>query len=63
MGDEVTIVTASKGSFIMGFNSINAGPFQDIRVRRAVSLWLDRQSAADAIEPGIFNGMLYMGYG
>ena len=52
MGDEVTIVTASKGSFIMGFNSINPGPFQDIRVRRAVSLWLDRQSAADAIEPG-----------
>ena len=52
MGDEVTIVTASKGSFIMGFNSVNAGPFQDIRVRRAVSLWLDRQSAADAIEPG-----------
>ncbi|MCH7706318.1 MAG: acyl-CoA dehydrogenase family protein [Chloroflexi bacterium] len=26
--------------------------FQDVRVRKAVSLWLDRQSAADAIEPG-----------
>ena len=52
MGADVTIVTASKGQFTMGFNSINPGPFQDIRVRRAVSLWLDRQSAADAIEPG-----------
>ena len=41
---EVTIVEMGQSSFIpLAFNSIREGPIKDVRVRRAIHLWLDRE--------------------
>ncbi len=41
--DKVTILEMAQSSFIpLAFNSIREGPLQDVKVRRAIHLWLDR---------------------
>ena len=41
---EVTIVEMGQSSFIpLAFNSIRESPVKDVRVRRAIHLWLDRE--------------------
>ncbi len=41
---EVTILEMGQSSFIpLAFNSIREGPLTDVRVRRAIHLWLDRE--------------------
>ncbi len=41
--DKVTILEMAQSSFIpLAFNTIREGPLQDVRVRRAIHLWLDR---------------------
>ena len=42
--EKVTIVEMGQSSFIpLAFNSIREGPLTDVRVRRAIHLWLDRE--------------------
>ena len=51
MGDKVQIGKVSGGMLMVGYNTLEP-PFDDIRLRRVVSLWIDRQAAGDAIEAG-----------
>ena len=42
--ERVTILEMGQSSFIpLAFNSIREGPIKDVRVRRAIHLWLDRE--------------------
>jgi peptide/nickel transport system substrate-binding protein len=45
MGDEVTLAAIGGGTFRLAFNLLREGPWQDVRVRRAISLWLDGEAA------------------
>ncbi len=40
------------GMFRLGFNVLREGPWQDARVRRAISLWIDRESAIPTVLGG-----------
>lgn len=63
MGDRVWFGRMESGMRVLVFNMLRQGPWQDVRVRRAVALWLDKQAAVDAIEPGECCGMLQPGTG
>jgi len=51
MADKADIRKIPGGMLLVGFNTIKP-PFDDIRLRRAISLYLDRQAMGDAIERG-----------
>jgi len=36
----------------VGFNVLKEGPWQDVRVRKAISMWIDRQAGSNATRPG-----------
>ena len=60
LGDDVYFLERSGGgSAGMGFNTIDP-PFNDIRLREAISLWIDRQSSIDTLNQGI--GRLRAGF-
>ena len=45
LGDSVFYAEMEGGMFRLAFNVLKEGPWQDPRVRRAVSLWVDRDAA------------------
>ncbi len=52
-GDDVWFIGDGRPGYrTIGFNTLREGPWQDVRVRRAVSLWLDRQAGSNATRPG-----------
>lgn len=53
MGDEVQLTEIAGGFFRLAFNMLRPGPWQDVRVRRAISLWID----SDAGVVGALGGM------
>jgi peptide/nickel transport system substrate-binding protein len=52
LGDDVYFLERAGGaSSGLGFNTLKA-PFSDIRLREAISLWIDRQTAIDTLNQG-----------
>ena len=45
LGDQVTYAEVGGDTFRLAFNVLRPGPWQDVRVRRAISLWIDKQAA------------------
>lgn len=53
LGESVYFLDRAGGdSGSLAFNTLRA-PFSDIRVRRAISLWIDRQSAVETLNHGV----------
>ncbi len=50
--DDVFYAEMQGGMFRLGFNVLREGPWQDARVRRAVSLWIDREAAIPTVLGG-----------
>ena len=45
LSDEVFYAEMQGGLFRLAFNVLKSGPWQDVRVREAISLWIDKQAA------------------
>ncbi len=45
LGEDVFFAEMDGGNFRLAFNVLKPGPWQDPRVRRAMSLWIDKQAA------------------
>lgn len=45
LGDELQLVQIGGGTFRLAFNLLRPGPWQDVRVRRAIALWIDSEAA------------------
>ena len=43
LGDDVFFAEIEGGNFRLAFNVLREGPWQDLRVRRAIALWIDKQ--------------------
>ena len=52
MGDKAYFVPVYSTDTVLAFNALIPGPQQDVRVRQAISLTLDRQQAAKALGGG-----------
>jgi ABC-type transport system substrate-binding protein len=55
LGDQVWFAQIPSGGSVglgLGLNLLKKGPWQDIKVRRAISLWMDRQAAVEAVHGG-----------
>ena len=52
MGDKVYFVPIYGANTLLSFNTLIPGPQQDVRVRQAISLTLDRQQAAQGLGGG-----------
>jgi peptide/nickel transport system substrate-binding protein len=52
LGDKVWFAEIGGSRRAYGFNTLKGGPWQDVRVRKAISLWIDRQAAAKVEEFG-----------
>ena len=50
--DEVIYGEMQGGMFRLGFNVLKEGPWQDARVRQAISLWIDREAAIPTVLGG-----------
>ena len=48
LGDTVYFARADGGNFRLAFNVLREGPWQDLRVRRAIALWIDKPAAIPA---------------
>ena len=60
LGDDVYFLERAGGaSSGLGFNTIDP-PFNDVRLREAISLWVDRQSSVDTLLQGF--GRLQAGF-
>jgi peptide/nickel transport system substrate-binding protein len=55
-GDQVWFAAIGGQRQVLWFNVEKEGPLQDVRVRKAISLWLDKREGLQAIEGG--NGLL-----
>ena len=56
LGDGVLYAEMQGGLFRLAFNVLKPGPWQDARVRQAISLWIDNQSAI----PSALGGFGYL---
>ena len=52
LGADVIFGNIEGGSFRLAFNVLREGPWNDSRVRRAISLWIDKQAAIPAVLGG-----------
>ena len=52
LDDEVFYAEMQGGLFRLGFNVLKEGPWQDVNVRQAISLWIDREAAIPAVLGG-----------
>ena len=48
LGDSVRFAEMEGGNFRLAFNMLREGPWQDVRVRRAIALWIDKRAAIPA---------------
>ena len=53
MGDGVFFAEIQGGQFRIAFNVLKQGPWQDARVRRAIGMWIDKESAIPAVMGGL----------
>jgi len=56
LGGDVWYGHMQGGLFRLAFNVLKEGPWQDVRVRQAISLWIDREAAI----PGVLGGFGYV---
>lgn len=52
MGDSIHLAEMGGGFFRLAFNMLRDGPWQDVRVRRAIALWIDSDAAVAAALSG-----------
>jgi peptide/nickel transport system substrate-binding protein len=52
LGDDVFFTQIEGGTIRIAFNVLKPGPWQDERVRRAIALWIDKESAIPAVLGG-----------
>jgi len=52
LGDDVYYAEIEGGMFRLAFNMFKDGPWQDPRVRRAISLWIDRDASIPVVLGG-----------
>ncbi len=52
LGDKVWFAEIGNPASMFDFNVINPGPLQDLRVRKAIALWLDKQASMLALHGG-----------
>jgi peptide/nickel transport system substrate-binding protein len=55
LGDKVWFTSIPSGGSVsaaFSFNLLRPGPWQDVRVRKAISLWIDKQQAVVALHEG-----------
>ena len=50
--EDVYYAEMQGGMFRLGFNALKDGPWQDARVRQAISLWIDREAAIPTVLGG-----------
>jgi ABC-type transport system substrate-binding protein len=55
-GDQVWFAAINGQRQVLWFNVLKEGPLQDVRVRKAISLWMDKREGMNAVEGG--NGQL-----
>ncbi len=48
LGASVRFLEMEGGNFRLAFNMLKDGPWQDLRVRRAIALWIDKRAAIPA---------------
>jgi hypothetical protein len=48
LGEDVVLARIGGGTFRLAFNLLRPGPWQDVRVRRAIALWIDGEAAVTA---------------
>ncbi len=53
LGDKVNFTDMTFSSTSIAFNLLRKGPLQDVRVRKAISMWIDRQAAFDTVAGGL----------
>lgn len=53
MGDDIDLAVMGGGFFRLAFNMLRPGPWQDVRVRRAIALWIDGEAAVAAALGGL----------
>lgn len=63
LGGKVNFVGVVSSNEVLSFNTLVPGPQQDARVRQAISLWIDRQSAAKALAGGLGQPIVSMSPG
>ncbi len=61
LGDKVWFGQIEGALHTLTFNQTRPGPLQDVRVRKAILLWFDKQAFTDAIHGGPCCGMLHPG--
>ena len=45
LGDDVSFAEMEGGNFRLAFNVLKEGPWQDLNVRRAIALWIDKRAS------------------
>ena len=53
LGDKVWFAEIGGNRETMWFNTLRQGPLQDLRVRKAISLWLDKKQGIAAVQDGV----------
>jgi peptide/nickel transport system substrate-binding protein len=52
MGDKVNFVKIAGQRWFLMFNTVRPGPAQDVRVRKAIALWIDKRAGNQAVMGG-----------
>jgi ABC-type transport system substrate-binding protein len=52
LGDKVWLLKVGGSAQSLGFNTLRPNPLQDVRVRRAIALWMDKEASIPTVSGG-----------